>query len=285
MQKKFMLGLAGMLLALNLTCSANGPYNEEVFVQVGIPLEFNDASIIGYDYDSENVVLEMVNGALVPTTTKVGDTVITVKYRNSYSPARVLVHALTMNRYERIIDDNGNLKPQFRNNIYGTPEPGPNYNPGYKPPMNRQPINHGPSYRPTAPSYGQMHNPPAVDRFAQDVLQLVNRERARYGAAPLHLAADLQRETAIRAEECSRVFSHTRPNGRDCFSIMSNRGRTCAENIAAGNSTPQEVVDQWMNSSGHRANILNPAFKELGVGYVEVPGTEYTHYWVQLFRG
>lgn len=123
------------------------------------------------------------------------------------------------------------------------------------------------------------------ENFAQEVLMLVNKERARVGVAPLRLADDLQTATAIRAQEIVRVFSHTRPDGSDCFTVMRNRGRTCGENIAAGNSSASATVEQWMNSEGHRKNILNPSFHELGIGYVYEKRSAYQHYWVQLFRG
>lgn len=123
------------------------------------------------------------------------------------------------------------------------------------------------------------------ENFAQEVLRLVNKERARVGIAPLRLADDLQAATAIRAREIVGYFSHTRPNGSDCFTAMKNRGRTCGENIAAGNSSASATVEQWMNSQGHRANILNPAFRELGIGYFYAKDSTYRHYWVQLFRG
>lgn len=121
--------------------------------------------------------------------------------------------------------------------------------------------------------------------FAGQVLQLVNAERAKVGARPLQLSRDLQDAAAIRAEEITRHFAHERPDGSSCFTLLRNRNRTLGENIAAGNATPGEVVDQWMHSPGHRANILNKDFKELGVGYCRKEGTEYTHYWIQMFRG
>lgn len=125
----------------------------------------------------------------------------------------------------------------------------------------------------------------AAENFAVEVLNLVNAERARVGVAPLRLAADLQEASAVRARELVERFSHTRPNGSDCFTVMKNRGRTCGENIAAGHATASETVNQWMNSAGHRENILNPAFRELGVGYAYEDYSTYHHYWVQLFRG
>ncbi|MBQ7493910.1 MAG: hypothetical protein IJT47_05735 [Selenomonadaceae bacterium] len=125
----------------------------------------------------------------------------------------------------------------------------------------------------------------AAESFAVEVLNLVNAERARVGVAPLSLADDLQEATAIRAREIVSEFSHTRPDGSDCFTVMKNRGRTCGENIAAGHSSAAETVEQWMNSEFHRENILNPKFRELGVGYAYEDYSTYHHYWVQLFRG
>ena len=125
----------------------------------------------------------------------------------------------------------------------------------------------------------------AEENFAVEVLNLVNAERAKVGVAPLRLADDLQAASAIRAREIIEVFSHTRPDGSDCFTVMRNRGRTCGENIAAGHASAQETVEQWMNSEGHRENILNPNFRELGVGYAYEDYSTYHHYWVQLFRG
>jgi len=125
----------------------------------------------------------------------------------------------------------------------------------------------------------------AAENFAVEVLNLVNAERARVGAAPLRLSDDLQWAADIRAREIVQSFSHTRPNGSDCFTVMRNRGRTCGENIAAGHSSAVETVEQWMNSQGHRENILNPKFRELGVGYAYEDYSTYHHYWVQLFRG
>ena len=121
--------------------------------------------------------------------------------------------------------------------------------------------------------------------FAMQVLNLVNAERAKVGARPLRLNQDLMDAAAIRAEEITRHFAHERPDGSDCFTLLRNRNRTLGENIAAGSATPEAVVDQWMHSPGHRANMLNKDFKELGVGYCCKEGTEYTHYWIQLFRG
>lgn len=119
--------------------------------------------------------------------------------------------------------------------------------------------------------------------FEMQVLNLCNAERAKYGLAPLTWdAANLAPGAAIRAQEITVVFSHTRPDGSRCFTAIRNPGWV-GENIAAGQETPEEVVNAWMNSPGHRANILNVRATKLGVGYVYVPGDMYGHYWVQMF--
>lgn len=124
-----------------------------------------------------------------------------------------------------------------------------------------------------------------IEAFPEEVLQLVNKERAKVGARPLHLNDELMAGAKIRAEEITRHFSHDRPDGKSCFTVLRNRNRTLGENIAAGNPTPEEVVDSWMHSPGHRANILNKDFKELGVGYCYKDNSTYKHYWIQMFRG
>ena len=122
-----------------------------------------------------------------------------------------------------------------------------------------------------------------AEAFARQVLDLVNRERSQRGIAPLRLSDELMDAARVRAEEITQVFSHTRPNGKPCFSVLRKRA-AAAENIAAGSSTPEAVVDQWMHSDGRRKNMLNSKYNELGVGHVYKPGSEYGHYWVQLFR-
>lgn len=121
--------------------------------------------------------------------------------------------------------------------------------------------------------------------YAEKILKLVNKERAKVGRKALKLDVSLNRAAKIRAKEITKVFSHDRPDGSSCFSIMKEMGisyRAVGENIAAGQPTPKEVVHSWMNSEGHRANILSKEFEKLGVGYVKTGGT-YKHYWVQLF--
>lgn len=125
--------------------------------------------------------------------------------------------------------------------------------------------------------------------YASEVLRLVNIEREKVGAAHLVLDGALCNAANMRAIEMdySGNFSHTRPDGRDCFTVFSFceiSFYTCGENIAAGYPTPAAVVKGWMNSTGHKANILNAAFTKMGLGY-STGGGEYCHYWAQEFAG
>lgn len=131
--------------------------------------------------------------------------------------------------------------------------------------------------------------PPASDSslsaYAQEVVRLVNVERAKYGLSALTVHAKASQAAQVRAEEQARGFSHTRPNGTSCFTALKEAGvsyRTAGENIAYGQRTPQQVVNEWMNSSGHRANILGKQFTQIGVGYTVINGTPY---WAQFFIG
>ena len=120
--------------------------------------------------------------------------------------------------------------------------------------------------------------------FAQEVLELVNYERAKEHLKPLKLSSSMNHYAQIRAKEITKKFSHTRPSGYSCFTVIPKPYRTVGENIAAGQRSASEVVAAWMNSKGHRENILNPNFKELGMGYLYLPASKYKHYWAQLFR-
>ena len=119
--------------------------------------------------------------------------------------------------------------------------------------------------------------------YAEEMLAIVNQERKERGLHPLRLSRRLMEAAAVRAEEITRVFSHTRPNGEPCYSLIEDGVYTVGENIAAGMASPAEAMEQWMESSGHRANILNEDCTEMGVGYVYGEGSEYVHYWVQIF--
>lgn len=124
---------------------------------------------------------------------------------------------------------------------------------------------------------------PSPSSFEEQVAQLVNDERTQRGLTPLTHRADLKAVAEKKAMDMinSNYFSHTSPNYGSPFDMMKTFGisyRTAGENIAKGQKTPQEVMNAWMNSSGHRANILKPEFDSIGVGY-------YNGAWVQMFTG
>lgn len=125
----------------------------------------------------------------------------------------------------------------------------------------------------------------AMSEFEKEVIRLVNEIRTSNGLG--HLAADesLSRVARIKSQDMkdNNYFSHTSPVYGSPFDMMKQFGisyKTAAENIAMGYKTPQAVVDGWMNSSGHRANILNASFNTIGVGYVAAG-----NYWTQMFVG
>ena len=121
---------------------------------------------------------------------------------------------------------------------------------------------------------------------AQEVLAQCNAQRQANGIAALSLDPELTKATNIRAQEIATLFSHTRPDGRKCFTVLDQIGYSywsAGENIAAGYGNSSAVMNGWMNSPGHRSNILNAGFKRLGVGYVYIPNSEYGYYWVQIF--
>ncbi len=140
----------------------------------------------------------------------------------------------------------------------------------------------------TTQSAQQRVSTPAADTdTAQQILTLVNKSRAAYGLSPLTLNTNLSRAAMAKAEDMKNrnYFSHTSPIYGSPFDMMKSFGisyRTAGENIAKGQKTPAAVMTAWMNSSGHRKNILNPNFTQLGVGYVYNNGSPY---WVQMFIG
>ena len=116
------------------------------------------------------------------------------------------------------------------------------------------------------------------------ITELVNEHRAAAGLAPVTYSAKISKAAQVRAVEIEQSFSHTRPDGRYFSTVFAEHGityRYSGENIAWGQKSPEEVVSAWMNSAGHRANILNAKFTELGVGYRQ--NARGVNYFTQLF--
>lgn len=119
------------------------------------------------------------------------------------------------------------------------------------------------------------------------VWELVNEERAKAGLKPLEYRSDVQAAANQRAKELAQSFSHTRPDGRDCLTVFEDLGFSiscwCSENAATEgySSTPESVMKGWMNSSGHKANIMSKNAQGIVVGVYQSNGRTY---WVQLFN-
>ena len=134
---------------------------------------------------------------------------------------------------------------------------------------------------------GDRINIPSQDertvKYEQEVIRLVNEKRAEQGLSPLLYDWELGRVARYKSEDMrdNGYFSHTSPTYGSPFQMMKSFGiryRMAGENIAKGQLTPAAVVNAWMNSAGHRANILNPSFTYIGVGYAK-DGS----YWTQMF--
>lgn len=112
-----------------------------------------------------------------------------------------------------------------------------------------------------------------------EILRLLNEERANAGLPALSYYTKGQEAADIRAREGASVFSHTRPDGRECFSVFDDLNLPdfmCAENLASGQISAEEVMSDWMNSEGHRANILDDYPNAVVI-------SRYNDCWVQLF--
>ena len=124
--------------------------------------------------------------------------------------------------------------------------------------------------------------------YQQEVVNLVNKERAKYGLSALKSNASLANVATIKSQDMidKNYFDHTSPTYGSPFDMMKQFGisyKTAGENIAMGQKTPTEVVNAWMNSPGHRANILNENFTQIGVGVAK--NSKGQLYWTQMFIG
>ncbi|WP_096440140.1 CAP domain-containing protein [Alteribacter populi] len=125
-----------------------------------------------------------------------------------------------------------------------------------------------------------------LSQFEQEVVQLTNAEREQHGLSPLEIdeqVADVARDKSADMRD-QGYFSHNSPTHGSPFDMLRSYGvdyNAAGENIAAGQRTPEEVVDAWMNSQGHRENILSDNYTHIGIGHVE--GGQYGHYWTQMF--
>ncbi|MGM9954414.1 MAG: CAP domain-containing protein, partial [Peribacillus sp.] len=124
-----------------------------------------------------------------------------------------------------------------------------------------------------------------LSAFEQEVVTLTNAERAKQGLAALEIDTELSKVARAKSQDMkdNNYFDHNSPTYGSPFDMMKQFGisyTSAGENIAQGQQTPEEVVEAWMNSQGHRENIMNASFTHIGVGYVESG-----NYWTQQFIG
>ncbi|WNS73868.1 CAP domain-containing protein [Bacillus sp. DTU_2020_1000418_1_SI_GHA_SEK_038] len=146
-------------------------------------------------------------------------------------------------------------------------------------PVQQQPVQQQPAKAPTAPASS------SVSAFEQKVVELTNQQRAKYGVPALQLDVNLSKVARAKSSDMKAkgYFDHNSPTYGSPFDMMKSFGityRTAGENIAMGQRSPEEVVNAWMNSEGHRKNILNANFTHIGVGHVAEG-----NYWTQMFIG
>lgn len=141
-----------------------------------------------------------------------------------------------------------------------------------------------PEEKPEKPGESKPEEQDKAYAYGIRITELVNQHRAEAGLAPVEYSAELSKPAQTRAFEIEESFSHTRPDGRYFSSALKDYGisyRYTGENIAWGYKSPEEVVEAWMNSPGHRANILNKSYTKLGVGYQQ--NARGVNYFTQLF--
>lgn len=136
---------------------------------------------------------------------------------------------------------------------------------------------------------GQKINIPNIDdvkTLENEVIKLVNAERSKRGLQTLTANWEVSRVARYKSQDMAKkgYFSHTSPTYGSPFAMMESFGikySAAGENIAKGQRTPQEVMNAWMNSAGHRSNILSPSYTQIGVGVAKDSAGRY--YWTQMF--
>ena len=127
-----------------------------------------------------------------------------------------------------------------------------------------------------------------ASEYDAELLTLTNAKRQNAGLPALRLSSQLGQVAQNHAEDMAinNYFSHIGLNGSQLSERVEAIGYDFSyvgENISAGRTTPLDTIQGWMNSQGHRENILNPNYTEIGFGYAYSPSSEYGHYWVQVF--
>lgn len=154
-------------------------------------------------------------------------------------------------------------------------------------PKQEQPTQQAPA-EPQAPKQEEeqsQNQSQQLSQYEREVVELTNNERTNNGLAPLQIDEELSVVAREKSDDMSarNYFDHNSPTYGSPFDMMRSYGisyKAAGENIAKGQRTPEEVVNAWMNSPGHRENILNGNFTHIGVGFVE-----QGNHWTQMFIG
>ncbi|WLR52206.1 CAP domain-containing protein [Bacillus tianshenii] len=177
------------------------------------------------------------------------------------------------------------ISQKYKENLWDVIRANPQLeNPNLIYPYQKIKIPHEPSA--TRQRQPNMQNMQGMQNVEKQVVQLTNQERAKQGLKPLQADASLAKVARTKSADMrdKGYFSHNSPTYGSPFNMMKQFGiqyTAAAENIAAGQPSPEAVVKAWMDSPGHRRNILNPDMTHIGVGYAE--GGSYGKYWTQMF--
>lgn len=217
--------------------------------------------------------------------------------------AKVYYYQSNNVNFEEINDEINNvLKQYLENNQQPTSQPSEEapkedttaneQQPTTQQPAEQQPVTEKPAAQQPAEQQPTQTEQPKTEQSAyqlseyeQQVVDLTNQERAKNGLPALKVDLELSKVAREKSSDMQRnnYFSHTSPTYGSPFDMMKQFGisyKAAGENIAKGQRTPQEVVNAWMNSEGHRKNILSSNFTHIGVGYVAEG-----NYWTQQFIG
>ncbi|MCU5873103.1 CAP domain-containing protein [Clostridioides difficile] len=177
-----------------------------------------------------------------------------------------------------------NNKPEDNNNSGSTDKPDNNKPESNKPEDN----NNSDSTNKPDDNNNSGSTSESFSAYQKEVVDLVNIERAKAGLNPLTLDSSISNVATKKSQDMidNNYFSHNSPTYGSPFDMLKKFGisyKTAGENIAMGQKTPKEVVNAWMNSEGHRKNIMNPNFSKIGVGVAQKSGGSI--YWTQIFVG
>lgn len=261
----------------------------KIFESFGMEVEWDEENQSVYSYNDENEISMGINcGEMCVNGTYIKlDAVPFIQDGRTLVPLRAISEALKCavdwdeKTYSVII---GNCSSAVKPTVQPTAKPTakPTVQPTAEPTAK-------PTVQPTAkPTATPTANPvvSSENEMEQEVLSIVNQERAARGLNALTWAEDLANVARAHSSDMisRNFFSHTNPDGQSPFDRLKSNGisyRAAAENIAYGQRSAKDVMNSWMNSSGHRANILNANLKEIGIGAVK--NQKGTIYWTQVF--